>query len=217
MMQKWTSLQNDGWNGLSWAGKAKQNIMGMISRQGWIQAVVSKKWNILLLMMGFLLGRAMILEELSPFAAAYFAVIYFLRRDIAAWVGVAAVAGSYLSLHSHAGYIGTEIAVFLLIQKGLERFERSELSFTPILVGLSTFMVQLFAAMVSTGLTWYALMMTGVEALLSVILALIFIQALPVFTLSRKKNIQLRHEDVICLILLLASVMTGTVAGPPAP
>ena len=152
----------------------------------------------------------MILEQLSPFALAFIAVIYFTRRDILHWVGVAAFAGSLFSLSSNTGYLVTEIIVFLLIQKALEKYERSDISLAPLLVFSSTFLVQLFAELVVSNLSWYSLMMVSVEALLSLVLTLIFIQAIPVFTLTRK-NYHLKHEEIICLIILLASVMTGTV------
>ncbi len=48
------------------------------------------------------------------------------------WVGVAAFAGSLFSLSSNTGYLVTEIIVFLLIQKALEKFERSDISLAPL-------------------------------------------------------------------------------------
>lgn len=100
--------------------------------------------------------------------------------------------------------------VFLLIQRGVERFERSDISYAPVIVFASIFFVQLFSHLASAELTWYTLMMTAIESMLSLILTHIFLQAVPVFTLSRK-NYSLKNEEVICLIILLASVMTGTV------
>ena len=46
-----------------------------------VQLFSTRKWTFVLMAVGFLLGRAVILESLTPFAVAYFAVIYFLRRD----------------------------------------------------------------------------------------------------------------------------------------
>ncbi|TXK78251.1 stage II sporulation protein E [Paenibacillus sp. N3.4] len=191
--------------------KAKTGAHSAAVENRFVQAFVAKKWTLLLIIMAFLLGRALILEQLSPFALAFFAVIYFTRKDILHWVGIAAFAGSLLSLHMHTGYLITEIIVFLLMQKALEKFERSDLSLAPILVFSSTFLVQLFAQLVVSNLSWYTVMMISVEAVLSLVLTLIFIQAIPVFTLTRK-NYQLKHEEIICLIILLASVMTGTVS-----
>ncbi len=199
--------------GRQWSDIWQRTKAGARSRTAenrFVRAFIAKKWAFLLVAMGFLLGRAMILEELSPFALAYFAVICFLRKDLLLWVGVSLFAGSLLSMNPQTGTIVTSMAVFMLIQKALEKFERSELSYAPPLVFGSTFLVQLFFHMVQLELTWYAVMMVGVQSVLSFVLTLIFIQAIPVFTLSRR-NYQLKHEEIICLIILLASVMTGTV------
>ncbi|TBL69030.1 stage II sporulation protein E [Paenibacillus thalictri] len=197
--------------------KTNQRVQGVFVENRLVQALVAKKWSLLLLAMGFLLGKAMILEQLAPFAIAYFAVIYFLRRELLLWTGTFIAAGSFFSaLPGHTGYLLAELVVFLLIQKGLEKFERTDISLAPMIVFASSFLVQLFAYAVATEISWYTLMISGVESALSLILTLIFIQALPVFTLTRK-NYHLKNEEVICLIILLASVMTGTVGWTIGP
>ncbi|ULL13333.1 stage II sporulation protein E [Paenibacillus sp. H1-7] len=200
-----------------WMQAGKHRVSSAVVENRLVQSVVAKKWSILLLFMAFLLGRAMILDQLAPFAVAYFAVMYFLRRELLFWTGAFLLAGSIFSAApTHAGYIAVQMIVFLLIQKGVERFERSDISYAPIIVFFSTFLVQLFAHLVSTELNWYTFMMVGVESMLSLILTHIFLQAIPVFTLTRK-NYNLKHEEVICLIILLASVMTGTVGWMVGP
>ncbi|OXM82590.1 stage II sporulation protein E [Paenibacillus rigui] len=200
-----------------WSQKTKQGMDDVVVQNRLVQSVVAKKWSILLLLMSFLLGRAMILDQLAPFAVAFFAVMYFLRRDLLVWTGLFLVAGSLFSAApQHTGYIAAEIIVILFIQKGIERFERSDISFAPVIVFTSTFFVQLFSHLVSTDLSWYTFMMTAVESMLSLILTHIFLQAVPVFTLSRK-NYSLKNEEIICLIILLASVMTGTVGWTLGP
>ncbi|MBV6717442.1 stage II sporulation protein E [Paenibacillus chitinolyticus] len=205
--------------GLQWAGavqRTKSAAQGRVAENRLIQSFVAKKWSILLLLMAFLLGRAMILEELAPFSIAFFAVMYFQRRDLLLWTGVFLFAGSLLAVQPQSGFILTEMIVFLLIQKGLEKYERSDISLAPVLVFITTLLVQMFAHLVSSDLSWYSLTMTGVESVLSLVLTLIFVQAVPVFTLTRK-NYQLKHEEIICLIILLASMMTGTVGWTLGP
>lgn len=170
----------------------------------------SKKWSVLLVIMGFLLGRAMILEQLTPFALSYFAVIFYLRKDLVHWVGVAIGFGSLLSIHEHTSAIIVGMLVFLLIQKGMQKYDHTELSYAPFIVFSTSFLVRLFMVLVASELSWYMLMLICVEAILSFILTLVFIQALPIFTISRK-NHSLKHEEIICLIIMIASVMTGTV------
>ncbi len=194
-----------------WMQSGKSRMASAVVENHLVQSVVAKKWSILLLFMAFLLGRAMILDQLAPFAVAFFAVMYFLRRDLLFWGGTFLLAGSVFSaVPQHAGYIAAEMLIFILIQKGVERFERSDISYAPIIVFFSTFFVQLFTNLVNTEITGYIFMLIGVESLLSLILTHIFLQAIPVFTLTRK-NYSLKNEEVICLIILLASVMTGTV------
>lgn len=192
------------------ANWARQGARSLLLENRFVQAWLVRKWSLLLTAMAFLLGRATILDDLAPFAVAYFAVIYYIRNDLVPWVAIALFAGSFLSHHGNAGYIITELIIFLLIQKAMEKFERSDISLIPVITFTSVFLVQLFAYLVQSGLTWYTFMMTGVEALLSFILTMIFIQALPIMSQSRKKY-NLKHEELICLMILLASVMTGTV------
>nr|WP_249716678.1 stage II sporulation protein E [Paenibacillus sp. J31TS4] len=188
-----------------------QGVLGKVKENRFVQAWFVKRWALLLVAIAFLLGRATILDELSPFAIAYFAVFYYVRKDLLHWVGAALCAGSLLSPHGNAGYIVTEMLVFLLIQKALEKFGKAELSYVPLLVLLTSFTVQLFGVVIEgNGLAWYPLLMAGIQAVLSLILTLIFVQAVPVFTVARKKQ-GLKNDEIICLIILLASVMTGTV------
>ncbi len=192
------------------ARKMTQGLKALLLENRLTQAWIIRKWAILLVGVAFLLGRATILDRLSPFAIAYFAVILFVRRELVPWVGLALAAGSIFSPAAHPGYVITELLVFVLIQKGVEKFERSDISLLPVMSFASVFMVQLLSYVMNADLSWYTLMLTGVEALLSLVLTLIFIQAVPVLTQTRKKS-NLKHEEIICLIILLASVMTGTV------
>ncbi|MFD1179298.1 stage II sporulation protein E [Paenibacillus puldeungensis] len=172
----------------------------------------ANKWNGLLFIMSFLLGKATILDELAPFAVAFFAVIMFLRRDMAVIAGTMMISGAMFTpgAGSHAAVIAVELLIFYLLLKGLESFERSEISYAPLMVFTSTFFVGLFGAVIGPSLTWYALTMSVMDALLSFVLTLVFIQAVPIIT-YRKKHHQLRGEEILCLVILLASVMTGTV------
>lgn len=175
-----------------------------------VGAIAAKKWTILLIGIAFLLGRAVILESLMPFAIAYFAVMYFMRRDIYAWVAVSLVAGSWFAVNPSPLFIAMEIAVLFLFLKGLEAYEKAELSSAPILVFVTTLLVQLFSVLIGDSLSWYNFMLVVVEASLAFVLTLVFIHALPVLTMTKKSS-TLKHEEIICVMILLASVMTGAV------
>ncbi|WP_159888030.1 stage II sporulation protein E [Paenibacillus puerhi] len=210
-MQKKQMFKRVKLAGADTMSRAGNSLKSWVVENRLVQTIVARKWSILLLFMAFLLGRAMILDQLAPFGVAFFAVMYFLRREHLLWTGAFLAAGSLFSFEPmHTGYLLVEMLVFLLLQKGIERFQRSDISYAPAMVFATVFFVQLFSHLVSAQFSWYTLMMTGVEAVLSLILTHIFLQALPVFTLTRK-NYNLKNEEVICLIILLASVMTGTV------
>lgn len=189
-----------------WGTKLKQ----MPGLQSAMDLFTAQKWVALLAIMGFLLGRATILNELSPFALAFFAVIAFMRRDYLPIVSVAIIAGSIFAPIPVTLLLVAQMLIFFLMLKGMENFEYAELSYAPVMVFVSTFFVHLFAVLTGPEVTWYALMMLTVDALLSFLLTLVFIQAIPVFT-YRKKNYHLKNEEILCLIILLASVMTGAV------
>lgn len=191
-------------------GKAGISMKDRLLRYRFVQTIVGKRWSIVLFAVAFLLGRATILGELAPFALAFLAAITQLKPSMQRISIVALIAGSLASPDMQAGFVGGQVLVFLLLQKAFARYERADAMKAPIFVFLSAFTVGLFTDITFAELSWYAVMMTSVEAVLSSVLTLIFLQALPVLTLSRK-NYQLRQEEIICLIILLASVLTGTV------
>ncbi len=53
-------------------------------------------------------------------------------------------------------------------------------------------------------------MMVGVQASLSFILTFIFLQSIPLLILNRRRQL-LKTEEIVCLIIMLASIMTGTI------
>ncbi|QHW32136.1 stage II sporulation protein E [Paenibacillus rhizovicinus] len=170
----------------------------------------SRKWTFILMAVGFLLGRAVILESLTPFAVAYFTVIYFLRRDLYLPVAVSIIAGSWFAVTPEPMWIAMELAVVYLLMKGLEAYERAELSYAPLLVFMATLLVRLFDVVIQSTLGWYELMMVGVEASLGFVLTLVFVQAIPVLTFTKKTS-ALKNEEIICLMIMMASIMTGAV------
>jgi stage II sporulation protein E len=185
-------------------------IIAWGQKRRYIQLIAAKKWMFLLSFMGFLLGRAMILDELSPFAAAFFAVIVFMRRDSILPVAGAIIAGSLFTPFPGALIITAELIIFFLVYRGLESLQRIDLSYAPLMVFVSSFIVGLFQIVIGPSLTWYSLMMTTLDALLGFVLTLVFIQAIPLLTYKQKSR-ALRNEEILCLIILLASVMTGLV------
>ncbi|WP_296975701.1 stage II sporulation protein E [Thermobacillus sp. ZCTH02-B1] len=169
---------------------------------------LSRRWTLLIAVVGFLLGRAVILDTLAPFAVAWFAVVWFLRRDAAPVAALALVAGAWLADAPVFWSTAAELAVFFLLARGLEAYERAEISYAPLLAFISALLVRLFGVVMEKALDGYELLMVAVEAGLAFVLTLVFIQAVPVLLLTRKPAL-LRNEEIVCLMILLASIMTG--------
>lgn len=213
-MEKWNVIQFPGMKAGKGGTEAREELSVRLkqwlgSRKA-VQMVASRKWVLLLTFMGFLLGKAMILNELSPFAIAYFAVIAFMRRDYIIPVGAALLVSSLFAPFPVPLIVASEIAIFYLLFRGLESYDRAELSYAPTMVFTTTFMVKLFAVVIGPSFSWYAMLMLTMDSVLSFVLTLVFIQAIPIFT-YRKKKFNLKNEEILCLIILLASVMTGAV------
>lgn len=203
-MHKWEKA-NQG----RWRDTTKERFHSIFIKR-WMDRIAASRSAVLLILMGFLLGRAMILQQLAPFGLAYFAVLYYVRGRMLPWISVSLFIGSLLSVGHHTGILVMSMILFLLLQKGLEKFEKSDLSIAPILVAASDFLVHLFSDAVTGKLGGMEMLLIVVNALLSFVLTLIFIQAVPIVTLKKKKN-KLKSEEIICLMITLASVMTGTV------
>ena len=209
-MFQWNSMTSmkSAWTSMKSKHLASMRTFWMRNRM--IQMAVAKKWNVVLILMALLLGRAVILDQFTPFALAFFAAIYYLRKEIIVVAGAALLCGSLLNTAGHTGILLAEMALFLIIQKGLEKYERAEISFAPLVVFVSALLINLALSFTAGAMTWFALVLVLIEAVLALILTLIFLQSIPVLTLNRK-NYHLKNEEIICLIILLASVMTGMV------
>lgn len=201
-------------NGYVLLRQGQARIMNRLMRPKWIQssfeAVATRKWSILLVGIAFLMGRAVILESLMSFAVAYFAVIYFLRRDLAFLTGLMTIAGSLFAINPAPLWIALELLIVYLLFRGLQAFERVAISKVPLIVFVGVLLVQLFRAFIGNQVDWYSLTMVLVESALAFVLTLVFIHAIPVLTFSRK-SAKLKNEEIICVMILLACVMTGTV------
>lgn len=193
-----------------------ERLLAAVRENRFFIRLVAARWQLLLSVMGFLLGRATVLGEISPFAAAFFAVVFFLRRESLYGVGMACVAGGFLAAEPHGFALAGQLLVFYCLQRGLELFERAETSRAPVAVFFSVFAVQLFISSMDAGLSWFGLVMTTVEASLSFVLTHIFLLALPALAAAGRKVVKLKSEEIVCLMILLASLMTGTVGWVPA-
>ena len=180
-------------------------------KAAWQAFVQRYQWIALVALIGFLLGRAVMLEGLAPFAAAFFAVVLYTRRELSVWAAAGVIAGSFWAVSSAPAVIIAEIGIIYLLVRALEAYERADLSHAPVVVFTSTLLVRLFVTvMTETTANWLPYVLTAVEAGLSFVLTLLFLHALPVLSRSARRT-RLRPEEWVGLMILAASVLTGVV------
>jgi len=169
-----------------------------------------KQWLFGVILIGFLLGKAVMLEGMAPFAVAFYAVVLYKRREYAAWAALASIAGSFWSTDPSPAIVCAEIAIVYLLYRGLEAYERAEIAHAPIVVFTATLLVRLFYTVMTDSKEWLPYVLTAVEAALSTVLTLLLLHAIPVLS-KKNRRVGLRHEEWIGAMILLASVMTGLV------
>jgi stage II sporulation protein E len=177
-------------------------------RLRWGEALRAQQWLLLIVGVGLLLGRAVMLEGITPFAAAFFGVVLYLRKDLAFWAALALVAGSFWALDPMPAVICAEIGVIYLLYRGLVLYERADLSHAPVVVFAATLIVRLFDTLLADKTSWLPYVLTLVEAGLAFVLTMLFVHALPVLARTRKAS-QMRHEEWVGIAILLACLLTG--------
>ncbi|MBD1372451.1 stage II sporulation protein E [Hazenella sp. IB182357] len=169
----------------------------------------SKMWNLPLILMGVLLGRAMILDQVAPFALAYLAVVYHISRKQWPVVMVSLIIGAVTIQPDLTVKIICSLFLYVVIQKIGEWMGKGQMNYAPFMVALTSLLIHIpifwFKAFTS-----YQVLIAGIDILLSFILTFIFVNALPLFTM-KKKRFLLRHEEMVCLVILVGSVMTGLI------
>ncbi|MFD9628729.1 stage II sporulation protein E [Peribacillus muralis] len=183
----------------------------------WIQQLQMKsedifiKKGISLAIIGFLLGRALILSQLAPFGLPFFAAVFLMRRDRAPLALFGLIAGGLTVHYSNSLVIFASAFLLLLFHKIKKPAVEGQFKTMSMYVFASLFLVNLAEQyLVFRTIQLYDLMMIGVEAGLAMILTLIFIQSIPLLSI-RKKSQSLKTEEIVSIIILLASVMTGTI------
>ncbi|WP_372633227.1 stage II sporulation protein E [Cohnella sp.] len=199
----------------SWFKKRRRSAQasGGVTRESslllrWGAAVKEQQWVLLIIAAGFLLGRAAMLEGIAPFAAAFFGVVLYLRRDMAFWAMLSLTAGSFWAIDPMPAVICAEIGVIYLLYRALVLYEKAELSQAPVVVFAATLIVKVFAVLLAESAGWMPYLLTLVEASLAFVLTLLFVHAMPVLTRT-KRPFEMRHEEWVGVAILLACLLTG--------
>jgi stage II sporulation protein E len=197
--------------GMVWVEKGQQAVYKTSKR--WLQLLNQSifNWRMLLFGIGFLLGRAMILAEMSPFALPFAASVFVLRKERTGIAVFAVLAGAMTHQPINALFFISALLVYACLQKGTDLFIKNRIQSLPLLVfGSSLITRVVFSMFGEGGLERVDTMLALVEGGLSLVLALIFLQSIPLLTYKKIPQ-SLKNEEIVCLMILLASVMTGTI------
>lgn len=169
------------------------------------------KWGFLVFIIGFLLGRALLLSDMTPFILPFFAAVYLLKNERSIVAMLALFLGSITTYTLNGAYTFLSILTFLVINRSFFNLYEDKRKIYPYFVFCTSVITRLCLLFLVEGfLSGYSWMITFVEAGLSFILTMIFFQSVPFIT-EKKNSRSLKNEEIICLIILLASIMTGTV------
>lgn len=162
--------------------------------------------NIFLWATALLLGRAVILFELSPFALPFFAacMVYGQKRlsILSFWMIIGACTYSI----EQAIFIVLSLSLFVFLMKLLPQQRQTKWVMTCLFIAMVA--PRFLIHMLQMKLTIYHGMSFLVEACLALILWMIFTQSMALFSF-KSYTVTLKNEEVISIIILLASILTG--------
>ncbi|MBO1004444.1 stage II sporulation protein E [Pseudogracilibacillus auburnensis] len=162
--------------------------------------------QLLLLLVGLLLGRAVILYNISPFAIAFLATAWAIYQKRTLTMLIFILLGAWSQSIEHAVYISLSLVVFMFLTRFLK--DRSNLKMLMLFVFLSTVVTRIFLYSLPSPITTYEWLHLLIEGVLGIVLLLIFMQSIPLLALKRYQP-ALKNEEIICIIILLASILTG--------
>lgn len=172
------------------------------------RAVSERKWIAFIVGMGILLGRAELVAQIAPFAAAFYGVVLYVRRDLAFWAAAGLIAGSFWTADPSPMVTAAELGVIYLLYRGLELYEKADLSHAPIVVFAASLIVRLFDTVLADKPDWLPYVWTAATAGLSFVLSILFIHALGMIN-RPKKLTQLKQEEWVGALILAACLLTG--------
>ncbi|MBM7646450.1 stage II sporulation protein E [Scopulibacillus daqui] len=170
------------------------------------------RWETFCMIIGFLLGRALILSNMSPFIIPFFATVLALKRSKYWLAFVSLMAGGITVSPKHGLFVLMSVIVYIFIRAAAVRFiKKDNLKALPYLVFMSSAAARLaYDFMMTQQWQTSSLFIALVESGLGFILTLIFLQSMPLLS-SKVRTKVLKNEEIICFIIMLASVLTGTI------
>jgi stage II sporulation protein E len=169
--------------------------------------LLERSW--LFYVIGFLLGRAVILSVVSPFAVAFLATVWFVHKEKTVRTIVAIMLGALSYSVTHGIFIALGLLVFVFLAGLFKQAKRQQL-LIPLFVFLATAGTRIFQYSIERQLAAYEWLLILVEGVLGTVLVLIFMQSLPLLS-PKRYNPVLKNEEIVCMIILIASILTGTI------
>jgi len=164
--------------------------------------------KVFLFIVALLLGRAVILYNISPFALAFLATVWSTHQKRMFVVAALIFFGALTYSVEQAVFIMLSTTIFYLFTRFLK--DRSNLRFIMLFVFLSSILTRVFLLSVSNQITPFEWAHLFIEGLLGVVLLLIFMQSIPLIAHKRYQP-ALKNEEIICLLILFASILTGLI------
>ena len=164
--------------------------------------------QLLLFLVGLLLGRAVILFNISPFAIAFIATAWAIYQKRMLTVSMFVIIGALTYSIEQAVFISLSILVFYLLAQFVK--DRKNIRVLMLFVFLSTVVTRLFLYSLPGKITAYEWLHLFIEGIIGIVLLLIFMQSIPLLTLKRYQP-ALKNEELVSIIILIASVLTGLI------
>ncbi|UOY91431.1 stage II sporulation protein E [Ectobacillus sp. JY-23] len=191
--------------------RGQANLSNWTSKIKSVIESVFFRWGFVIVLIGFLLGRAYILSNILPFALPFFAAVYVMKREKTALAFLALMGGALTVSLENTAFTFASIFMFFVYNLFFARFTKKIIGLVPFQVFLSALTAHLTVVyFTEQSLVLYDVFISTIEAGLSFVLTMIFLQSVPLLTERKGKQQPLETEEVVCLIILLASVLTGT-------
>jgi len=169
-------------------------------------------WEAMCFVVGILFGRAVILTNLTPFILPFFATTGFLKpkRRVLAFFSI--LLGAVTVSGWQVVFTVLSLLIYMILRAGVVKVSnKEEVRSLPYIVFVAGIISRLgFDFLKSDQLIPSQELLAIVEAGLSFLLCLIFLQSMPLFTVKTHKR-TFKTEEIICFIILLASTLTGTI------
>ncbi|MBE3563450.1 MAG: stage II sporulation protein E [Hydrogenibacillus schlegelii] len=155
-----------------------------------------------------LLGRALVLGELSPFGLAFWAASLILWPEWAHVAFAGWMLGAALSPVPHVPAAAVAAGLYGLMYRFSRRVGLPA-AYTPLVVAVAQGGAAIVWRKLFFPLSPYAWAMSAAEALLAFVLFIIFVQSFPLL-FNRRLWSGLRQEELIALFIVIATLLSGT-------